>query len=227
MKTITEKKLFEAITAMLIVTEANPEFAAQREALNEAVGTWHSEKHEEEALWQDMIAHYGGENQLDAFVEELGEAIQARNKVRRKNNAKTVNHLAEELVDVELLLKQVKLLVPEEDLAAWKTEKMIRIKTRLAESKMKRASNYRKALSQASGFTNLFNVLHEKGVVLLRSELEDVASALKKDVLTAEHPEEDMQEVKDMVLAHNGENFYPAENDVVVNEAKDGRGHGI
>lgn len=96
--------------------------------------------------------HYGYEAQSNQLVEECAELIQAVNKYRRaKGRGKVLSpvlepsqadrdreqvaldSLIEEIVDVEIMLEQVKYLlqIPEEDLIAVKQYKINRTKERM------------------------------------------------------------------------------------------------
>lgn len=95
--------------------------------------------------------HYGYEAQSNQLVEECAELIQAVNKYRRAKVGKVLSpvleplqadrdreqvaldSLIEEIVDVEIMLEQIKYLlqIPEEDLIAVKQYKINRTKERM------------------------------------------------------------------------------------------------
>lgn len=83
--------------------------------------------------------HYGHEAQSNQLVEECAELIQAVNKYRRAaakgEDEKLIafGNLVEEIVDVEIMLEQIKhlLKIPEEDLLAYKQFKVNRTKERI------------------------------------------------------------------------------------------------
>lgn len=65
------------------------------------------------------IAHYyGADSQLDQTIEELAELTVAIRKFKRSNDnnigdkVSLLYHLAEEIADVEIMLKQLKFLFP-------------------------------------------------------------------------------------------------------------------
>lgn len=85
--------------------------------------------------------HYGYEEQREQLVEECAELIQAVSKHRRARTAKkagiALENLVEEIVDVEIMLEQIKhlLQIPEGYMQAIKVYKINRTKERMAESK--------------------------------------------------------------------------------------------
>ena len=63
-------------------------------------------------IYEEAIQTFGREKQLDMVVEECAELIQAIQKYKRDHN-KTEN-LIEEMVDVEIMLNQLKYIFHEE-----------------------------------------------------------------------------------------------------------------
>lgn len=195
----------------------------------------------EQHLFNDLIELYGAEAQMNAFVEELGEVLQAQNKVRRKDTPETREHFAEEIVDVELLLAQMKLLVNPEHLERWKAEKLERIRTRVSKHLLRKTMNLAAAQEQAGGLQNLFNALHSHGVIATQSEMFEIMDAMKKDLSLAEQVEfmeSDRIEGQEEAfhLVHDGTTFSAAEEGMEVNSAEHvnqhdyqqpGRGNGI
>lgn len=58
--------------------------------------------------YRTIVNHYGIDNQLDILVEECGELIQAVSKYKRSKGAEAeLEHLAEEMADVEIMLEQI------------------------------------------------------------------------------------------------------------------------
>lgn len=69
-------------------------------------------------LYQQAIMRWGMDDQLDQMVEELGELIVARSKLRRARDAAqgsdTLDQLAEEVADVLIMADQVRVWIGEE-----------------------------------------------------------------------------------------------------------------
>ena len=93
-----------------------------------------------------IAEHYGYEAQSNQLVEECAELIQAVSKYRRaggngqittKKADIALENLVEEIVDVEIMLEQIKHLldIPEDNLQALKIFKINRTKERMAGSK--------------------------------------------------------------------------------------------
>ena len=88
-----------------------------------------------------IAEHYGYDAQSNQLIEECAELIQAVNKYRRANDKATAEsayyNLLEEIVDVEIMLEQIKhlLIIPEDDIQCMKLYKINRTKERMAGSK--------------------------------------------------------------------------------------------
>jgi NTP pyrophosphatase (non-canonical NTP hydrolase) len=218
-------KMLAAAEVVLQHTAGSSALTEEHNDLEEAYGalkTAYDAEVLEEHLWQEMINHYGGVNQMNAFTEEIGEVLQAMNKVRRDESAETRDHFTEELIDVECLLQQMKLLVKPEALEIWKRIKIERIRHRLAKSKLRQAQDVQKAITGAGSLQNLFNALHTHGIIATQDEMLYIMEAMKKDLSLAEQEEfMDAPEGEDFNLVHDGQNFVPAENIIEVNDAED------
>ena len=88
--------------------------------------------------------YYGYEAQSNQLIEECAELIQAVNKYRRavarvgepvaeEKREIALDNLVEEIIDVEIMLEQIKYLlqIPEEDMLAIKIYKVNRTKERI------------------------------------------------------------------------------------------------
>ena len=88
--------------------------------------------------------YYGYEAQSNQLIEECAELIQAVNKYRRavarvgepveeQKRVIALDNLVEEIVDVEIMLEQIKYLlqIPEDDMVAIKIYKVNRTKERI------------------------------------------------------------------------------------------------
>ena len=76
-------------------------------------------------LYKQLIEKYGKEHQMRIAQEELSELIQAISKYIR---GQKIHNLAEEIVDVEIVLEQLKLMVSKPELAYWRNIKHENIK---------------------------------------------------------------------------------------------------
>lgn len=73
------------------------------------------------------IAHFGEENQLKKAIEEASELIQAICKYDA-DNQKSLDHLCEEIADVEVTIEQLKMITGMPSLIKWhKEQKILRL----------------------------------------------------------------------------------------------------
>lgn len=61
------------------------------------------------------IEHYGQENQLRQFQEELAEAIVAVSHYLRNNSAENKHNLLEEIADITIMLNQIHCFILSKD----------------------------------------------------------------------------------------------------------------
>ena len=95
------------------------------------------------ALYERAIAHFGEGMQLLKTMEEAGELVQAVAKytalpvpamsdAEAEHAKQTINHLAEEIADVRIMLEQVCMIFDIEERAQqWRWHKLVRLKERL------------------------------------------------------------------------------------------------
>ena len=89
-------------------------------------------------LYQACIDKWGKEHQIDKFIEEMAELVQAILKTRNHiNKTKWFEHMLEETADVELMLDQFKYInrVYNQEIAEYKQRKIERLNKILSESK--------------------------------------------------------------------------------------------
>ena len=90
---------------------------------------------------EKIAEHYGYESRSNLLVEECAELIQAVSKYRRAQTAEkaeiALENLVEEIVDVEIMLEQIKYLlqIPEGNMQALKICKINRTKENMVGSK--------------------------------------------------------------------------------------------
>ena len=66
---------------------------------------------EQKQQCKQIFEHYGEEKQLDKLLEESEELIEATMKYQEDKSEANLNHLAEEMADVEIMLRQIKAVV--------------------------------------------------------------------------------------------------------------------
>ena len=81
-------------------------------------------------IYKQLINKYGKEHQMRIAQEELAELIQAISKHLR---GEKLYSLCEELVDVEIVVEQLKLMISKSELAYWRNIKKENIKRLLGE----------------------------------------------------------------------------------------------
>lgn len=83
----------------------------------------------------EILEKYGIENQTRQAMEECGELIQALNKMLRLPSAENLNHLTEEMADVEIMMEQMRIAwqIPRIDIFEVKKHKLNRMMQRLKE----------------------------------------------------------------------------------------------
>ena len=83
-------------------------------------------------LYKLAIARYGNEAQISQGIEEMAELIQAVNKFRRKPVIENLENIAEEIVDVEIMLEQYKIIYAANPIVEkLKNQKLQRLASRL------------------------------------------------------------------------------------------------
>lgn len=86
-------------------------------------------------ICQRAVDTWGLFSQLVMVMEEAGELIQAVSKILRVPNAIAIRSLAEECADMEIMLLQVRTMIPESHLVdEYKLEKLNRLTRMLDES---------------------------------------------------------------------------------------------
>jgi len=61
-------------------------------------------------LYKKAVQKWGKEPQINMAIEECGELIVSLSKRSRNNNGSTVDDIIGEMVDVEIMLEQLKLI---------------------------------------------------------------------------------------------------------------------
>ena len=90
-----------------------------------------TEREQREILRRNLEAH-GGAVELVKLMEECGELTQAAAKMLAPGKiwGELIGHLAEEMADVEILMEQVRMYIPElrEREETWIQRKLMRMK---------------------------------------------------------------------------------------------------
>lgn len=77
-------------------------------------------------VYKSLIDKYGLDAQLTVAVEELSELTKEICKYKRYGN--NIDHIAEEVADVEIMLEQLKLIFNCSDsVEAWKQKKLAKV----------------------------------------------------------------------------------------------------
>lgn len=87
----------------------------------------------DEELYAKAITSYGKQGQTDVAMEEMGELIQALIKYRRKENQENLEHIREEIADVQIMIDQLKIIYDwhDESISKIMAEKKQRLKERM------------------------------------------------------------------------------------------------
>ena len=90
-------------------------------------------------IMSDAIFYWGYDAQLFMVCEEMGEVLQGISKFRRNKDTEkeieTVKHLKNEIVDLELMLDQLRLMLdfPDHEFDKLYSEKMLNLEHKLDE----------------------------------------------------------------------------------------------
>lgn len=85
-------------------------------------------------LYKLAIETYGEEAQINQGIEEMAELILAVNKFRRNHRYDPEwDNIVEEIVDVEIMLEQYKIIyqIPDNEISEYKNQKLKRLAERL------------------------------------------------------------------------------------------------
>lgn len=89
--------------------------------------------YQREAVYEKAIKEYGKNNQIWKFIEEVGELQDAICKYRSSRD--TVEHVAEEIADVTIMLEQLRIIFGVNDLVCdYMDKKIIRLSRNMDES---------------------------------------------------------------------------------------------
>ena len=94
------------------------------------------------SIYKKAIKLWGIDSQMMMAVEEASELIKAICKLRRTGvTAETVNNLAEEIADMEIMLEQLKIMFYlTEGVGKWKKYKINRLSQMIKEAEKRNAS---------------------------------------------------------------------------------------
>lgn len=84
---------------------------------------------EENELYIKSLSHFGVLRQWDKLSEEMSELNQAIMKYRYKPNQKNIQNLHEEIVDVEIVLSQLKTGISHKHMKVHKRNKLEYLKS--------------------------------------------------------------------------------------------------
>ena len=81
----------------------------------------------------EAVNVWGAVSQIGMFVEEIGEVLQAINKLSRKTDKERYDNLIEELVDLQIMLTQMRIVytIPDQLWDEMMDKKLQRLRHRL------------------------------------------------------------------------------------------------
>jgi NTP pyrophosphatase (non-canonical NTP hydrolase) len=85
-------------------------------------------------IYADAIKTFGVPSQVDMLIEEMAELTQALLKYRRGRMG-AIDNVYEEVVDVEIVLAQLKTIMPPSNLKYWEEIKLARLQERIENHK--------------------------------------------------------------------------------------------
>lgn len=86
----------------------------------------------QDAILQNAIELFGEQSQIEMMIEECSELIQALQKLKRKGEADTIDHVQEELADVAIMIQQMHHVFNENgEITSWVNRKIARLKKRI------------------------------------------------------------------------------------------------
>lgn len=86
---------------------------------------------EDEKLFKEAIRQWGENAQIGMLIEEMGEVLTALNKMNRNTNGCSTADFVEELVDLEIMINQMKIIFGKHGWDKKRAEKIARLQTRL------------------------------------------------------------------------------------------------
>jgi hypothetical protein len=108
-------------------------FKTRNKALNDW-NTWNISNVDEvpiqnnKEIFNSAISIFGEESQINMAIEEAGELITALSKRGRKHNGSNIQHIINEMVDMQIMLEQLKIIFDDEKMFDEKMqEKMLRL----------------------------------------------------------------------------------------------------
>lgn len=70
-------------------------------------------KNEQKTILKKVIDKFGIDNQIEQALEETIELALSIKKVMRYDDLESINHMAEEIADVSIMIEQLKLIFPD------------------------------------------------------------------------------------------------------------------
>ena len=88
-------------------------------------------KKDERDIYVRALNLWGNAAQINMAIEECAELIVKLVKSDRRNNGATIDEIAEEIADVEIMMSQLRILFGDEAVEAAKIKKLARLEERL------------------------------------------------------------------------------------------------
>jgi len=95
----------------------------------------------ERKLYEQAIKKWGIDAQVKMIIEECAELIVKLVKLDRNKNGSTADEVINEIVDVQIMINQAKIIFGEPLVNEWKKTKLGRLAKRLDEDYYKRNDN--------------------------------------------------------------------------------------
>lgn len=127
-----------------------------------------------EKIYEEAIEVYGLDKQTDKWHEESGELMQAINKYKLNPTPENLDHVYEEIIDVEIMTGQLKSKIPEDRKQYWFNFKIERLQLKIKKEKEKRAQYVEDLKNNNPAYFEIFKMINEIGPNPLNSQIDDL-----------------------------------------------------
>ena len=89
------------------------------------------------SIYEEALDVWGEDSQIEQLIEECSELILSLQKLKRHRRfnvgkrADKINDVLEEIADVKIMIRQIELIFPPEEVARYETIKLDRLRKRL------------------------------------------------------------------------------------------------
>lgn len=127
-----------------------------------------------EEIYIEAIEFYGLEKQQDKWHEEAGELMQAINKYKLNPTPENLDHVYEEIIDVEIITGQLKSTIPKDRKEYWFGFKIDRLQLRIKNEKERRAQYAEDLKNNNPRYYEIFKLINDMNKLPLNGEIEDL-----------------------------------------------------